>query len=41
MFSLMQARHLCHEGKVREALALYDGIAPAFATDGKSLRRPH
>jgi hypothetical protein len=41
MFTLMQARHLCHEGKVHEALALYDGIAPAFATDGRPARRPH
>jgi hypothetical protein len=26
IFALMQARHLCHEGKVIEALSLYDGI---------------
>jgi len=45
MFALMQARHLCNEGKVREALALYDGIVPAVdgvpaATDGRPARRP-
>jgi len=41
MFVLMQARHLCHEGKVREALALYDGIVPVFAMDGRPPRWPH
>jgi len=41
MFALMQARHLCHEGKVSEALALYDGIVPVLAVDGRSARRPH
>lgn len=41
MFALMQARHLCHEGKVREALAVYDGIAPVFGIDGRPPRRPH
>ena len=41
MFTLIQARHLCHEGKVREALALYDGIVPVFAMDGRPARRPH
>ena len=35
LFSLMQARHLCREGKVREALTLYDGIVPGFTMDGR------
>ena len=35
LFALMQARHLCHEGKVREALALYDGIVPGSAMEGR------
>jgi hypothetical protein len=39
LFTLMQARHLCREGKVREALALYDGIVPGFTMDGKLGRR--
>ena len=37
LFALIQARHLCREGKVREALALYDGIAPGFTMDGSTL----
>jgi hypothetical protein len=37
----MQARHLCHEGKVREALALYDSIGSGPTTDARSGRRPH
>jgi len=41
LFALMQARHLCHEGKVREALALYDGIVPGSAMEGRPARRPH
>ena len=36
LFALMQARHLCSEGKVREALALYDGIVPGFTMDGST-----
>jgi len=36
LFTLMQARHLCREGKVREALALYDGIVPGFTMDGST-----
>jgi len=41
IFALMQARHLCHEGKVLEALSLYDGIGFSAPTDGRSARRPH
>ena len=41
LFALMQARHLCHEGKVREALALYDGIVLGSAMEGRPARRPH
>lgn len=37
MFALMHARHLCHEGKVREAMAVYDAIGSAPASvDGGS-----
>ena len=39
LFTLMQARHLCREGKVREALALYDGIVPGLPMDGRPGRR--
>jgi hypothetical protein len=41
IFALMQARHLCHEGKVLEALALYDGIRFGATADERPARRPH
>jgi len=40
MFALMRARHLCQEGKVREALELYDGIDFGITTDQRPARRP-
>lgn len=39
LFALMQARHLCREGKVDEALALYDRIVPGSAMEGRPARR--
>ena len=41
LFALTQARHLCREGKVSEALALYDSIVPGSAMEGRPARRPH
>jgi hypothetical protein len=33
MFTLMHARIVCFEGRVVDALALYDGIAQTISTD--------
>jgi len=41
MFNLMKARHLCQEGKVREALEVYDGIDLGATTDERPARRSH
>ena len=41
MFMLIQARNMCREGHVREALALYDGIVLGSASQhGGPSRRP-
>jgi hypothetical protein len=41
MFNLMKARHLCQEGKVREALEVYDGIDLGVTTGERPARRSH
>ena len=40
MFALMKARQLCQEGKVREALEVYDGIDFGITTDPRPAWRP-
>jgi hypothetical protein len=40
MFTLMHARMVCFEGRVVDALALYDGIAQSISTDSMLSGRP-